>query len=368
MSKPEIQYPFNILLVDDKEENLIVLEDILQGEGRGFLKASSGGEALKLVLKNNNIGLIMLDVQMPDIDGFEVARLLKSNPKTKNISIIFVTAISKEEHYILRGFEEGAVDYLQKPLDVNLVRAKVNVFEQLYFYQHKLQRSNEELEKVNKQLERFVHVVSHDLKSPLAGVSTIISMLEYNRYEMTDQELESNIIMLGSAVNYLSGMIDALLKYSKVSHSQQAKEILDVRVMLGQILNTLLPPKNISIVLPEKMPVLFTRKIKLQQVFQNILSNAIKYNDKEAGLLEVGYEDKGDHYVFYVKDNGPGIASDDQQKVFNLFETGNTLTKRESSTGIGLNVFKMLVEEQGGKVWVDSFYSEGSVFYFEWMK
>src|SRR5947208_61901 len=125
---------FTILLVDDREENLISLEDLLEADNRKFIKAKSGNAALKAVLKNDNIGLIMLDVQMPDMDGFEVAKLLKANPKTKDISIIFVTAISKDERYVLQGFEEGAVDYLYKPLDIQVTLAKVNVFEKLYFY------------------------------------------------------------------------------------------------------------------------------------------------------------------------------------------------------------------------------------------
>ena len=132
---------FTILLVDDRPENLISLEALLSGDGRRFIKANSGNEALRLVLKNEDIGLIMLDVQMPDMDGFEVARILKSNSKTKEISIIFVTAINKEERHVLQGFKEGAVDYLQKPLDVNVTLAKVDVFEKLYFYQHDLKTS-----------------------------------------------------------------------------------------------------------------------------------------------------------------------------------------------------------------------------------
>src|SRR5690349_2639885 len=129
---------FTILLVDDRPENLFSLEEILQKEGRSFIKASSGNEALKQVLKNSNIGLIMLDVQMPGMDGFEVAKILKSSSKTKNISIIFVTAISKDQQFVLKGFQEGAVDYLQKPLDISVTQAKVDVFEKLYFYQQEL--------------------------------------------------------------------------------------------------------------------------------------------------------------------------------------------------------------------------------------
>ncbi len=147
MDNNKEQNEFTILLVDDRAENLVALEDILAKPGRIFLKATSGNDALKIMLKNADIGLVMLDVQMPGMDGFEVARILKSNPKTRHISIIFVTAINKEEQYVLKGFEEGAVDYLQKPLDINITRAKVNVFEHLYFYQHKLSKSVQTIEK-----------------------------------------------------------------------------------------------------------------------------------------------------------------------------------------------------------------------------
>ena len=146
---------FTILLVDDREENLLALEEMLADENRVFIKATSGNQALRYALRNDNIGLIMLDVQMPEMDGFEVARLLKTNQKTKHISIIFVTAINKEEHYMLKGFDEGAVDYLQKPLDINVTKAKVKVFQHLYQYQQELKYTAIELRRINQQLEKF---------------------------------------------------------------------------------------------------------------------------------------------------------------------------------------------------------------------
>ena len=127
----ENQEQFTILITDDRIQNIISLEEILVKENRVFLRATSGNEALKLSLKHDSIGLIMLDVQMPDMDGFEVAQLLKSNSSTRDISIIFVTAINKDAQHILKGFEHGAVDYLSKPLDIEVTRAKVNVFERL---------------------------------------------------------------------------------------------------------------------------------------------------------------------------------------------------------------------------------------------
>lgn len=359
---------FTILLVDDRPENNLLLEEVLEKENRQFLKANSGNEALKILLKNPDIGLVMLDVQMPDMDGFEVAGILKSNPKTRDVAIIFVTAINKEEQYVLKGFEEGAVDYLQKPLDINVTRAKVNVFERLYFSQLELQESLSELEKVNKQMEKFMYVVSHDLKSPLASIITILSTLRGNSTIESNNMVNERIEMVSTAAYHLSSMIDSLLEYSMVSLKQQSIEEVNTAELANQVAFLLFPPKNISVKVQEDMPVLKTRKLKLQQVFQNLISNAIKYNDKPEGLIEIGAVEKNDFYEFFVRDNGPGIASQDKDRIFKLFSVTENKAKRESSTGVGLNILKLLVEEQGGKIWVDSEQGNGSTFYFEWRK
>ncbi len=358
-----------ILLVDDREENLIALEDMLEKKGRVFAKASSGNEALKYVLKNSDdIGLIMLDVQMPEMDGFEVAKLLKSNPRTKDISIIFVTAINTAEQYVLKGFDHGAYDYLQKPLDIHITQAKVNVFEHLYFYQKGLKNSLAEVERINKQLERFVYIVSHDLKSPLSAIITMLSLLESDERVVNQSELRDNIEMLSQAAGHLSGMIDSILEYSRKSLGQQTVEEVDTSELVQQIAYLLFPPRNIHVEIETALPMLQTRKLKLQQVFQNLIGNAIKYNDKEQGEIAIGGKDKGEYYEFYVRDNGPGIADADQHRIFNLFEVTSNEAHNDSSTGVGLNILKMLVEEQGGKIWVDSVPGQGSTFYFEWYK
>ncbi|GAA4418281.1 hybrid sensor histidine kinase/response regulator [Nibrella viscosa] len=361
---------FTILLVDDREENLISLEEMLAQEGRLFIKATSGNEALRHVLKNDRIGLIMLDVQMPEMDGFEVARLLKANPKTRHISIIFVTAISKEEQYVLRGFEEGAVDYLQKPLDINVTKAKVRVFEQLYFYQQELKKTAGELESINKQLEKFVYIVAHDLKSPLTGIMALLSLLEMKseRQAVKPEELREYVDELKQATYHLSNMITSILEYSRKSVAEQTVEEVDVQRLVKEIAFLLFPPKHIEIRVDEPMPVLKTKKLKLQQVFQNLISNAVKYNDKPNGLIEVGSRDAGSYVEFYVRDNGPGIRADEQEQLFELFRTSHNTAHTESSTGVGLNIMKMLVEEQGGKIRVESEPEQGSTFYFDWKK
>ncbi|BAV08040.1 His Kinase A (phospho-acceptor) domain-containing protein [Filimonas lacunae] len=360
---------FTILLVDDREENLIALEDMLEGENRHFIKATSGNDALKYVLKNENIGLIMLDVQMPGMDGFEVAKLLKSNPKTRDISIIFVTAINKEQQYVMKGYSHGAVDYLQKPLDPHVTKAKVSVFEHLHFYQQSLKDSLEEVERINKQLERFVYIVSHDLKSPLSAIITLLSVMGQNENVNKQADVRDHVEMLSQAANHLSDMIGSILEYSRKSIGQQTREEVDVRELVLQIAYLLFPPKRITIDVVTEMPVLNTRKLKLQQVFQNLISNAIKYNNKPNGVVEIGCNDKeGEFYEFFVRDNGPGIAPEDRKKIFQLFHVTNNVSTQDSSTGVGLNILKMLIEEQGGRIWVESQPHEGSSFFFEWRK
>lgn len=361
--------PFTILLVDDREENLLVLEELLSDGTRQFIKATSGNEALKHALKNDRIGLIMLDVQMPHMDGFEVARLLKANPKTRDISIIFVTAISKEEQYVLKGFEEGAVDYLAKPLDPNVTRAKVRVFEQLWVYQQALKKSAADLATINKQLERFVYIVAHDLKSPLSGLITLLSMVEYTNESrpLTQNELADYLGDLKSAGYHLSTMISSILEYSRQSIDQQTREEVAVGDLLSETARRLFPPKHIKIRITEPMPVLHTRKLKLQQVFQNLLSNAIKYNDKPQGQIDVSCHDKGDFVEFAIHDNGPGMTDEQQTRLFKLFQASGH-SQRESSTGVGLNIIKMLVEEQGGSVRVTTAAGAGSTVAFDWRK
>lgn len=359
---------FVILLVDDRQDNLTSLQEILQDEKRVFLTARSGNEALKTVLKRDDIGLIMLDVQMPGMDGFEVAELLKSNARTRDIAILFVTAISTEQRYVLKGFDTGAVDYLQKPLDINITRAKVAVFEKLYFYQRELKYALEEKSKINAQLERFMYVVAHDLKSPLSGVVGLLRIMKDDARINADRQLKEYMRLMLDASTHLTEMIGSILEYSRQAQTAGSPERVDVHELVTQLAHLLFPPGHIHIVIDGRLPVMYTHKFKLQQVFQNLLSNAIKYNDKANGQIEVGCTDEGDYYRFYVSDNGPGIGEQDKDRIFRLFETTDNAASGDSSTGVGLNIMKILVEEQGGTISVESHPGQGSTFYFEWRK
>jgi two-component system, sensor histidine kinase and response regulator len=355
----------NILIVDDRPENLLSLESIVEKANRNIIKANSGNEALRIALENE-IALIMLDVQMPEIDGFEVARLLKDNSKTKDIAIIFVTAISKDEKFTMKGYEEGAVDYIHKPLDVNLVKAKVEVFEKLYRQKLELRETNERLSNMNKQLDEFVYIVSHDLKAPLRGLRSLVTFIEDEIGNPTPEALEL-INMMKSRADRMQTMIDGILHYSRMANLKCDKEPIAVKDLIISIIDLIVPPSHIQINIADNLPVFHAEKIKLHEVFQNLIYNAIKYNDKEKGVVKITHLEFPDHFQFTVYDNGIGIKPEHFKNIFGLFQTLVPKDKCES-TGLGLTIVKKIVELQGGKVTVESEYGKGTSFTFSWMK
>lgn len=356
----------NILIVDDKIENLISLESILEQEGRKIFRATSGNEALRIAL-NEEIGLILLDVQMPEMDGFEVSRLLKENSKTKDIAVIFVTAISKEEKFTMQGYEEGAVDYLHKPLEINIVQAKVAVFEKLYLQKIDLQKYAEKVQKINKQLDEFVYIVSHDLKAPLRGLASLATFMEDELGQNPKQEVTDLLNMMKSRTSRMQNLIDGILHYSRMGNAKMEKENVNVKDLLINIIDLISPPENFQIEFADNLPIIYTEKIKLHEVFQNLISNGIKYNDKEKGIIKISFLENKDQFEFCVSDNGVGIKPEHQEKIFAIFQTLQPKDKVES-TGVGLTIVKKIIEEQNGTISIESEYGKGSTFKFTWKK
>ncbi len=234
--------------------------------------------------------------------------------------------------------------------------------------QEQLSDSLKEVENINKQLEKFVYTVAHDIKSPLAGISGSLSILQADKVIIANPELAEFVDLSAERAIHLSEMINSILEYSRISAKHQKAEEVHAKELVLQIAGLMYPPSNIKIDVAGNMPVIKTIKIKFLEVFQNLISNAIKYNNKKQGIIEIGCTEKEDFYEFYVKDNGQGILPEHRHKVFELFNTGTAKANRETSTGFGLNIVKLIVEEQGGKIWVDSVPGEGSTFYFEWKK
>ena len=356
----------NILIVDDRPENLISLTSLLEDESRNILSANSGNEALKIALECE-VALILLDVQMPEMDGFEVARLLKENSRTKDISILFVTALSKDEKYTMQGYEEGAVDYLHKPLEADLVKAKVNVFEKLYRQRIELRQSNDRLTDSNRQLDEFVYIVSHDLKAPLRGLSSLCSFLEDELGPSPKVEILDLLNMMKSRTGRMQGLIDGILHYSRMANAVCEKETVFVNDLIMNIIDLISPPSNVKFEIQDNLPEMFTEKIKLHEVFQNLISNSIKYNNKDEAIVKIGFHSYPRYNEFIVSDNGCGIKPEHFEKIFGIFQTLVSKDKNES-TGVGLTIVKKIVEQQQGRITVESEYEVGSTFKFTWMK
>ncbi|MCP2044850.1 ATP-binding protein [Pontibacter sp. HSC-36F09] len=383
---PTTTHPVKILLVDDKQENLVSLASLLSedGDNTDYLLANSGEEALKIALQEE-IALILLDVQMPGMNGYEVARYLRDISKTRDIPIIFVTAINQQDVHVMEGFEAGAVDFLFKPLHPAITKAKVTAFVRFYLQKKEVelahkrtQEINRELEervnartaeltRVNKDLDNFVYTASHDLKAPINNIEGLVVALREVLDNPEPDHGELNIIMhmIQDAIGRFKHTLMDLTEVAKLQHQDEAPiesvrfaELIDDVTMNIQDL-ILKYDATIDTDFSEVPEMVFSRK-NLRSIVYNLVSNAIKYSSPERPpLIEVSTYREGAYTVFRVKDNGLGIRSDDRKKVFDMFKR---LHAHVEGTGVGLAIVKRIVENCDGKIECDSEQGKGSEF------
>ena len=354
----------NILLVDDRPENLLTLESILEREDRCILKASGGNEALRMAIKEN-IGLILLDIQMPDIDGVEVARLLRSNNRTRHIPIIFVSAVSKSERPCLEGFEEGTIDCLSKPLNLEETKSKVQLFEKIY----RLQQQNAALEKncqqINQHLDHFVYIVSHDLKAPLRAIDNLATWINDDLAGNGNSNVTENLVLMRNRVTRMSSLLEGLLEYSRSGRIADEPASLDLNQMVHGIFETLEPPPGFQLKVKE-LPEVIGSQEKFYKVFFHLINNAIMHHHQpEQGLIQIDAQVSSDNIIFSIEDNGPGIPLQFHQKVFDLFATLKSKDEVET-TGVGLAVVKKIVNDSSQKVWIEDGSNGGTIFRFSY--
>lgn len=231
--------------------------------------------------------------------------------------------------------------------------------------EQKLAEYTRRLEKSNKALDQFAYIVSHDLKAPLRAISNLSLWLQEDLGTSLSDDNKNNLTMLRGRVVRLESLINGILEYSKVGRTQIASESVDVYTLITEVVEMLSPPSHVEVKIDDGMPVIEAPKVMLLQVFSNLISNAIKYNDKTQVVVKVYCSKKDDHYEFVVEDNGPGIPAEFFEKIFVIFQTLQARDKFES-TGIGLTIVKRIIEEQGGKIGVESTLGEGSKFIFTW--
>ena len=381
------QEKINILLVDDRLENLLTLEALLARPEYKLVKACSGREALAALLKDE-FALILLDVQMPGMDGFETARLIKAREKTKDVPIIFITAISKETEYVSLGYQTGAVDYIFKPYDPNILKAKVAAFMEMYkmswavktqaeqllalnrTLEEKIEevtRLNRELELANKELESFSYSVSHDLKAPLRAIEGFACLLRVDFSDKLDETAQKYFLSIEQSAKRMSLLIEDLLSLSKITRIGLGREDVDLTVMAETV------SKEIQSVNPERIVEWAIRpgmNVKgdphlLRIVLENLLGNAWKFTGKNSkARIELGSTETPEGITaYFIRDNGVGFDMSQVGKLFSPFQRLHGLNEFEG-TGIGLATVARIIRRHGGEAWAEGEKEKGATFYF----
>lgn len=224
----------------------------------------------------------------------------------------------------------------------------------------------QDLEKSNEELEEYAHIVSHDLKSPLRSINALVNWLREDYNDVLDPSGKQNISLIEQTLEKMEHLINGILNYSSIANKEdlECKEV-NLNYILQDIINTIYIPKHITVVSKKQLPLINGDKTRIQQLFQNIISNAVNYIDKEVGLVEVNYTTNKSHYIFEIKDNGIGIEKEHFDKVFKIFQS---LGNNKNSTGIGLSIVKKIVEAYQGEVWLESEPNIGTRFFFSLKK
>ena len=394
-----------VLIVDDIKANIIALKKTLELHDIDVDTAESGEEALKKILKTDYC-LIIMDVQMPGLDGFEVVKILSGNKRTKDIPVIFLSALNIEKKYIFKGYETGAVEYITKPVDSDLLILKVKTFLKLYEQQRELKGikellskeiiirkeaqdnleikiaertkelvlKNEELEMKNHELQQFSWVVSHDLNEPIRKIQIFIKIIK-ELYLADDAKAVDYVNRTIKSAERMQTLITDLLAYSRLS-SQVKPEVTDLNVVLQEVLSDfdyLIERKN-AIIKSNELPTIDSIPSQLRQVFQNLIGNALKFSvNAQHPLIEITSEiisDKsfdsptspeGKFCRITVKDNGIGFDEIYLDRIFIIFQSLNDRQSYEG-TGIGLAIAKKIIEKHNGLITAKSQIGQGASF------
>lgn len=355
----------NILIVDDRRENLLATEKVLKSLYANIYKASSGNEALSLVLRHR-FAVVLLDVQMPEMDGFETAMLMQEHDSMRGVPIIFVTAISKEERYATQAAEIGAVDYIFKPINAEILKSKVKVYLDLYVQREEILKLNGVLRQANEEAERFAYICSHDMQEPVRMMNSYASLLEQKCETQLDEKGLKYLSFITTNARRMQKMIQDILTFSRVGREELKLETVNCNEIAHDILvefESIIADKK-AIVSCAELPVVHASPTLLRILFQNLLGNALKYQDGAAPpeiAIDASLEDG--YWRFSFRDNGIGIDPAFQNRIFTIFQRFH---RKEDypGTGIGLSTCRKFIRLCGGDIWFTSTLHKGTEFFF----
>jgi signal transduction histidine kinase len=396
----------NILLVDDRPENLLALEAILEPLGQVLISAHSGEEALKCVLQHD-LAVILLDVQMPEMNGFDAAQIIKSREKSRYIPIIFLSAISKEDSYVFKGYSMGAVDYVFKPFNPDVLRSKVAVFVDLYLKQEQLKEQAEllaeserrelelqhraelleseaksaaQLAELNNQLHnrqleleqamgvrnRFYASMSHELRTPINAVIGYSTLLIDNIYGPLNEKQHEGLQRTLKAARHLLELVNDVLDLSKIEAGKidLALQSVNIYGLIEDLFVTVRPladehGSQLSFEHPPEPLTITTDPRRVRQILLNLLSNAIKFGRRQPIKVECVPTESGGVSISVI-DKGEGISDGDKARVFEEFV--QVSPTQQPGTGLGLPISRRLAKLLDGSLEMESALGEGSIF------
>ncbi len=346
--------PPKLLLVDDRPENLLALEGLLRRSDAEILKAESGKRALELLLEHE-VALALIDVQMPELDGFALAELMRNVERTREVPIIFVTAGLHDRDRVFKGYESGAVDFLVKPLDARILASKVSVFLQLHRQKQLLIAANAQLLEADRRKNEFLAVLSHELRNPLAPIKNSLFILK--RATPGGEQAQRALAVIDRQATQLSSLVNDLLDVTRITRNKirLQKERLDLNQLVQRAVedNRSFFERNevhLSCDLAPAPVLVNADATRVAQMVGNLLQNAAKFTSRE-GRAHVSVATEAGQAVISVVDNGVGMAPDTLAHLFQPFmQADQSLDRSKGGLGLGLALIKGLVEMHGGSI------------------
>jgi len=356
----------NILLVDDRPENLLALEAILDHLDYNLVKANSGAAALRCLLSGEEFAVIILDVRMAEMDGFETAGLMRGRDKTRSTPVIFLTAFEWDHDRVLQGYSLGAVDYLFQPPVPEILRGKVAVLAELFKKSRDLRRQTAELTAMKEELESFCYSVSHDLRSPLHHIGSFVRAFQQDCASTLDAAGRTYLTRISQCAKKMSTLIDDLLSFSRMARAELQHDCVNMGDLAKETLEELAQEtrgRHIDWRI-EPLPQVVGDRAMLRQLWANLFSNAAKFTQHcQQAVVEVRcQETPAAEFQFSVQDNGVGFDMKHVDKLFGVFQRLHAAEFEGS--GIGLANVRRIVHRHGGRTWAESRTSEGATFYF----